>query len=217
MLNFLYESYEIKKLDRLRFYLFLALLVLTYFIAIVSRVENDPVFQSYENIITFTSLVGTVLFCVYGVVLFSLNVFKREVTLSPKLFLLQATIISITSLVSFVISYTACIVIFFITENLFPIVSDDLSFSIVLNAFTVIIPLAIVVGFLNIISMGMGFLMRKSTTVSILTSILFIDAVQRALNSGWSIYIIEGILLFISSLILGLIMIHLKNKRASFF
>lgn len=216
-----HEQIRMRPFIKASIYLTIFQLLLTYFISIVSRVENDVIFQSYENIFKFISLIGTVSFSILAAIMFQTFILKEfngtnsTHYQSKRSFLMRTTMITSFTVISMLLSHLFSSTIFSISETIFPIVSGTLSIQVVANSYIRLISLAFLVGSCGIISMGIGFMLNKSLTVIIVVSLLFIDLFQRAENGGVSIYVLEIFSVLASIVVLFILLAQLNNLQSN--
>ncbi|NMM65182.1 ABC transporter permease subunit [Clostridium sp. P21] len=172
----------------------IALLGFTYLISVISRVEKDPLFQSYSNIFKFIGIMSMIIFTVLSAVMYSRIVIedyigKRLVLLfsypvsRSKIFLAKVCFVTLFTVIALMFSNVACLFIFSITELISPIVRDTLTPFCLLNTLQSILLTALTVGALGILSMTVGFI-KKSMPTTIITSFAFAATVGNMIMSG---------------------------------
>ncbi|MFD3445722.1 ABC transporter permease [Microbacteriaceae bacterium 4G12] len=190
------------------------LIAFTYFISVVSVVEKDPVFQSYHNIFKFVGIMSMIIFIILSSVMHSRitiedYIGKKLILLFsyPKgrknVFIAKICLVTLFTVIALIGSSGACLVIFSITESIFPIVPDTLTLSFFLSTLQTILLTALIVGALSILAMAAGFI-KKSTPTTIVTSFALAATIGNlTMNSNSSIgLVLLGILIVLDVLVM---------------
>ncbi|AKN33399.1 hypothetical protein Ccar_22265 [Clostridium carboxidivorans P7] len=172
----------------------IVLLGFTYLISVISRVEKDPLFQSYSNIFKFIGIMSMIIFTVLSAVMYSRLVIedyvgKKLVLLfsypvsRSKIFLAKVCVVTLFTVIALMFSNVACLFIFSITELICPIVRDMLTPFCFLGTLQSILLIALTVGALGILSMTVGFI-KKSMPTTIITSFALAATVGNTIMNG---------------------------------
>lgn len=184
----------------------MVLLGFTYLISVISRVENDPLFQNYSNIFKFVGIMGMIIFTILSSVMHSRIVVedyvgKKLVLLFSypvsrgKIFLAKICLVTLFTVIALICSNVVCLFIFSITEFVFPIVRDTLTSISLLNNLQTILLTALTVGALSILSMTAGFI-KKSMPTTIITAFALAATVgNMSMNGNLKINLISLIIL----------------------
>ncbi len=174
----------------------IVLLGFTYLISVISRVEKDPLFQSYSNIFKFIGIMGMIIFTVLSSVMYSRLVIedyvgKKLVLLfsypvsRSKIFLAKVCLVTLFTVIALMCSNGACLVVFSITEFICPIVRDTLTPFCFLASLQTILLIALTVGALGILSMTAGFIKKSMPTTIIISFALAVTVGNMIMNSSW--------------------------------
>lgn len=155
-------------------------LLLLYTFAILSRSEEE--FSSYTDILAITGVVNMACFSIMGAVMFSKFVIseyagKRSLLLfsypidRKKVLWAKVVIVELTTVIGLIVSNLGLFAIFYVTESVFPLVRDTLTFRVILFSLLLSIIQGLVAGSFALISMAVGFV-KKSVPATIITAVL---------------------------------------------
>ncbi|MCW3796029.1 ABC transporter permease [Paenibacillus sp. LS1] len=160
----------------------LGLIAFVYFIAYVAQVENEADFQTYPNILLFTSIISMICFSVLASVMYSRVVIEEysgnRLTLlftypvnRKKMLLAKVILVSSFSTIAMIGGNLLALFIFAMTESVAPIVNDKMSLNLVLSMILTIVSLSISASVCSLAAMRIGFV-RKSVPSAIVSSLL---------------------------------------------
>lgn len=166
------------------------LLCFLYFASFVANATGDVQFQRYDNILLLATTLYMMVFSVlaavmyakyvvheYGskqlLLLFSYPIARKKIALSK-----LAVVTSFITL-SMIAGYIPPILIYSLTELLFPIVSDEISLQFILSSLKLLAIILIGVNGISLIAMRFGFI-KKSVSTTIVTSFVLCGLVGNA-------------------------------------
>ncbi|OME90443.1 ABC transporter permease [Paenibacillus amylolyticus] len=160
----------------------LGLIAFVYFIAYVAQVEKEADFQTYPNILLFTSIISMICFSVLASVMYSRIVIEEysgnRLTLlftypvnRKKMLLAKVILVSSFSTIAMIGGNLLALFIFTMTESVAPIVNDKMSLNLVLSMILTIVILSISASVCSIAAMRIGFV-RKSVPSAIVSALL---------------------------------------------
>lgn len=184
----------------------IGLFILIYFMAVVSRVENNPDMQIYRNIFKFIRGVEVLLFTSLSSMMY-FKVSKKDI--SRKELSLRFLSIGILTAIFMVLGYIIVTGVFSITESIKPILKDSISFSMIIFGIEEIIITSIIVASVGII--GIWLAIEKKSLASNMTISMVIIILLETLINGLSL----NIQLYVSiiSVILAMILTFIKKKE----
>lgn len=154
----------------------ITMIALIYLFAYAPRFDpNDAdllIFQGYDNIILFYSVVQMTVFCVFSCVIYARFIIdayqgKRLLLLfsypisRKKIFFSKIMIVSLFIGLSMIICNTFVFTTFFLTESIYPIVEDSFSFILIIDALQTTFIMIIAAASLSVIATGIGFFMKS--------------------------------------------------------
>lgn len=163
-----------------------ALLGLLYLLAIIPKLDPTEtdlnVLMSYSSLITINNVICMVVFTILSsvmsakfiveeyagkraVLLFSYPIGRKKI-LGSKILMVFSYIV-----VSMMICGALELGIFFLSESLFPLCAEKMSFGTIINSFLCLFIYALIAGALGIISLWFGFL-KKSVSVTIIAAVI---------------------------------------------
>ncbi|QOR34683.1 ABC transporter permease [Clostridium sp. 'deep sea'] len=178
---------EIKR-NRLTSY-YIALIIISilmlafiYMIAMIAKVENDIQFQSYDNLLKMHTGICFIVFSVFSVVLFSkfiIEDYSRQKAMLMFSYPVSKTkvffskVMLVTSFIAF--GFLICTLIpssiFFLTENIKPILSGKITNQHILSQYLRVITSVFAIMTVGLISLRIGFI-KKSVSTTIVTAII---------------------------------------------
>ncbi|WP_461613459.1 hypothetical protein [Clostridium sp. Marseille-QA1073] len=162
----------------------IGLFILIYFVAIVSRVENNPDMQIYRNIFKFICGVEVLLFTALSSMMY-FKVSKEDI--SRKELSLRLFSIAIFTAIFMILGYIIVTGVFLITESIKPILNDSISFSMIIFGIEEIIITSIIVASVGII--GIWLAIEKKSLASNMTISMVIIILLETLINGLSLNI----------------------------
>ncbi|WP_291562551.1 MULTISPECIES: hypothetical protein [unclassified Clostridium] len=186
----------------------IGLFILIYFMAVVSRVENNADMQIYKNIFKFIRGVEVLLFTALS----SMMHFKvSKENISRKELSLRFFSIGILTAIFMILGYIIVTEVFSITESIRPILNDSISFSMIIFGIKEIIITSIIVASVGII--GIWLSIEKKSLASNMTISMIIVILLETLINGLSLNIQLNV--SIISAILAMILTFIKKKETT--
>ena len=184
----------------------IGLFILIYFMAVVSRVENNADMQIYKNIFRFIRGVEVLLFTSLSSMMY-FKVSKEDI--SRKELSLRFLSIGILTAIFMILGYIIVTGVFLITESIKPILKDSISFSMIIFGIKEIIITSIIIASVGII--GIWLAIEKKSLASNMTISMVIIILLETLINGLSL----NIQLYVSiiSVILAMILTFIKKKE----
>lgn len=182
----------------------IGLFILIYFMAVVSRVENNPDMQVYKNIFKFICGVEVLLFTALSSMMY-FKISKEDI--SRKELSLRFFSIGILTAIFMILGYIIVTGVFSITESIKPILNDSISFSMILFGIKEIIITSIIVASVGIIGIWLA-IEKKSLASNMAISMVIIILLETLIN-GLSL----NIQLNVSIILVMLAMILTSIKR----
>lgn len=192
-------------------------------IPMIEQTESDmEMFLSYSSLIGMSNVVSMAIFSIMSAVLaskliveeysgkktillFSYPVERKKI-LDAKLYM-----VFLYTVGSMFISCSIILVIFFITENLFPLCPDMLNVKVILNSFFSLLCYSCIAGLLGIISLWFGF-KKKSIAVTIIASCIIASIISQFLATLFIFdYGVIGVLIVIF-LIVMFVLVNLHHQ-----
>lgn len=184
----------------------IGLFILIYFMAVVSRVENDPSMQIYKNIFKFMRGAEVLLFTSLS----SMMYFKlSKEDISRKELSLRFLSIGILTAIFMILGYIIVTGVFSITESIKPILNDSISFSMIIFGIKEIIITSIIVASVGII--GIWLAIEKKSLASNMTISMVIAILLETLINGLSLNIQLNVSIIL--VILAMILTFIKKKE----
>lgn len=184
----------------------IGLFILIYFMAVVSRVENNPDMQVYKNIFKFICGVEVLLFTALS----SMMHFKvSKEGISRKELSLRFLSIGILTAIFMILGYIIVTGIFLITESIKPILNDSISFSMIIFGIEEIIIASIIVASVGII--GIWLAIEKKSLASNMTILMVIIILLETLINGLSLNIQLNVSIIL--VMLAMILTFIKRRK----
>lgn len=193
-----------------------AIIGFLYVFAATPHIETgDPdmgEFISYTNISAATVVINMAAFCVLSSVMYARFIIEeykgaRLVLLfsypvsRKKLFLSKVTLISICTGAGLLISNLVAFSLFFGIESVFPLVSDHVTFGLILQLLFLSLMTAVLAAAIGAISMIIGF-RKKSTSATIVSAIVLIAVISSGTsNFGIPMAAVTVILLLVATVL----------------
>ncbi|WDV48025.1 hypothetical protein PV797_10095 [Clostridiaceae bacterium M8S5] len=220
---------ELKRNKLTSYYVALAVIsiVMTgflYMIAIIAKVENDLEFQKYETLLKMHTGVTFIVFSVFSVVLFSKFViedYSRQKALllfsypvsRTKIFCAKIFLVVSFITVGFLISTLLPNSLFFITENIKPILSGSISIQLVQSQIIRIINFILIIITTGFISLRIGFINKSISTTIVTAIILSVIFGNVLIGLSANIYVfVAVIILFVIGLGFAISTNHIINR-----
>jgi len=184
----------------------IGLFILIYFMAVVSRVENNPDMQVYKNIFKFIRGVEVLLFTSLSSMMY-FKVSKEDI--SRKELSLKFFSIGILTAIFMILGYIIVTGVFSITESIKPILNDSISFSMMIFGIEEIIITSIIVASVGII--GIWLAIEKKSLASNMTISMVIIILLETLINGSSLN--RQLNVSIISVILAMTLTFIKKKE----
>jgi len=183
----------------------IGLFILIYFMAVVSRVENNPDMQIYKNIFKFICGIEVLLFTALS----SMMHFKvSKEGISRKELSLRFLSIGILTAIFMILGYIIVTGIFLITESIKPILNDSISFSMIIFGIEEIIITSIIVASVGII--GIWLIEKKSLASNMTISMVIIILLETLIN-GLSLNIQLNVSIIL--VMLAMILTFIKKRK----
>ncbi|SFA72257.1 ABC transporter permease [Clostridium frigidicarnis] len=191
----------------------IVLIGFTYFISVVSYIEKDPLFENYQNIFKFIGIMSMIIFATLSSIMSSRIIIedyvgKKLVLLfsypksRKKIFLAKIFLVILFTVIAFIVSNSLCLMIFSITESIYPIVPDKLTLFFFLSTLQTILLTTFTVGAISILAMAIGFI-RKSMPTTIITSFVLVDIVgNMSINNRFIGMVLLAILILLDVLVI---------------
>lgn len=201
------------------------LLIFTYFVAYVAKVENEVQFMHYDTIFRFTNAISIILFGVLSSAMYCQFVIKeysgKKLTLlfsypgsRKKIFLAKILLIFSFIFVGMILCTTIPIFIFTITESYMHIVSDTITFDVLLSALRTTIVSNLSVSTIGLVSMRIGFI-KKSIPVTLISAFLFTSLYGNiAVGTDGSLVTVISVI-FLTLIFILFLLIRLSNTIES--
>jgi len=184
----------------------IGLFILIYFMAVVSRVENNPDMQVYKNIFKFIRGVEVLLFTSLSSMMY-FKVSKEDI--SRKELSLKFFSIGILTAIFMILGYIIVTGVFSITESIKPILNDSISFSMMIFGIEEIIITSIIVASVGII--GIWLAIEKKSLASNMTISMVIIILLETLINGSSLN--RQLNVSIILVMLAMILTFIKKKE----
>lgn len=184
----------------------IGLFILIYFMAVVSRVENDPSMQIYINIFKFMRGAEVLLFTSLSSMMY-FKVSKEDI--SREELSLRFLSIGILTVIFMILGYIIVTGVFSITESIKPILKDSISFPMILFGIKEIIITSIIVASVGII--GIWLAIEKKSLASNMTISMVIVILLETLINELSLNIQLNVSIIL--VILAMILTFIKKKK----
>ncbi|WP_411167351.1 hypothetical protein ACH36K_09220 [Clostridium sp. MB05] len=198
------------------------LIIFTYFVAYVAKVENEVEFQNYNNIFKFVGIISLLIFSIMSTImyvnlvindykgarlglLFSYPVNRKKILISKIL------IVFIFSSISIFICTTIPFILFSITEIISPIVKDTFSLELLFSTLKRIFISILGVGGIGIISMRIGFI-KKSVPTALVTSFILSGILGNIIVYSIDNVAVISIVVLIILCSIAFVILELANK-----
>lgn len=192
-----------------------------YMIATITREEKVVEFMNYKNILKMHTAVAFIIFSVFSVVMYSkfiiedysakkaLLMFSYPVSRS-KIFAAKLILVIGFITFGFLLSTIVPNALFFLTESICPILSGNITPTLVFLQIINVIAFILAVISISFISLRVGFT-NKSTSTTIVTSIILCYILGSVLMGlGTNIYVFIGIILLFA---IGILFALSTNKQ----
>lgn len=191
----------------------IVLIGFTYFISVVSYIEKDPLFENYQNIFKFIGIMSMIIFATLSSIMSSRIIIedyvgKKLVLLfsypksRKKIFLAKLFLVTLFTVIALIVSNSLCLMIFSITESIYPIVPDKLTVVFFLSTLQTILLTTFIVGAISILAMAIGFI-RKSMPTTIIASFVLVDIVgNMSINNRFIGMVLLAILILLDVLVI---------------
>ncbi|WP_454052366.1 hypothetical protein [Clostridium sp. Marseille-Q7071] len=184
----------------------IGLFILIYFMAVVSRVENNPDMQVYKNIFKFICGVEVLLFTALSSMMY-FKISKEDI--SRKELSLRFFSIGILTAIFMILGYIIVTGVFSITESIKPILNDSISFSMILFGIKEIIITSIIVASVGIIGIWLA-IEKKSLASNMAISMVIIILLETLIN-GLSLNIQLKVSIIL--VMLAMILTFIKRRK----
>lgn len=202
------------------------MLCFQYLMAAIPYMDpNEPdaeLFSQYSFLMNITWLVCMAIFAILSAVMSSRFVVEeyngkrailllsypisREKVLYAKLVLVFAYTVGTMLLCGAVIQ-----AVFFLTESLFPLCSDQLTIEVILQSLGFLLCCSILAGLLGVVSLWFGF-RKKSVSVTIVASVILVTIVCQMISAALSFWPIMGIVLGVTGIFTILAIQNLRRQ-----
>lgn len=190
-----------------------------YLFAYAPRLEpNDKdmeIFSGYNNLIPLFGVLNMAVFCVLSAVMFSKFIIdeysgKRPILLFSypvsrhKIVVSKLIIVYGFTIISMVNSNLAIFFMFGITENFIHLISEDFTFSIMLQAIETTIIMAFIAASIGVVAVGIGFIKKSIPTTivsAVLIASLMCNIVVNTTANRTMMFVIASVIIFIGIII----------------
>lgn len=224
---------ELKR-NKIRTYLIASLIIaitmlgFLYLFAYAPMLEpNDKdmaIFSGYNNLIPLYGVLNMAAFCVLSAVMYSKFIIedysgKRPILLfsypvsRKKIVVSKLSVVYGFTIILMVISNLVIFMIFGITENFIHIVSENFTFSILLQAIETTLVMAFIAASIGVVAVGIGFIKKSIPTTivsAVLIASLMCNIVVNTTSNRILMYIFATVMIFIG-IIISILLIKKVN------
>ncbi|MDD3795399.1 MAG: ABC transporter permease [Lachnospiraceae bacterium] len=197
-------------------------LVFTYFVAYVAQVEQEVQFMNYENIFLFTGAISTFLFGVLSATMYARLIVEeysgKRLALvfsypvgRQKTFIAKVLIVLLFVILSMLLCTMLSIGIFALTETFSPIVSDVMTWDILITAFSNMLVSLVAVSAIGLLSMRIGFI-KKSISATLISAFILSGIYGNIAISSVGNLAISLIIVGVTLLVILVILVTLSRK-----
>lgn len=226
MLELIYletNKFKMKTYVKVSIFSCILLIGFTYLMALIATVEKDPTFQNYTNIFKFIGIMHMIVFIVLSAVMYSRIVIEDYVgkrlilhfsypVSRSKILLAKISLVTVFTLIAFLISNVLCLSIFSLTEWVSPILKATLTIYCIFTTLQNIVLTGLTIVALSILAMGIAFINKSMPTAIVSGFILAATIGNTIINVGG--YVGYGMLssLIIIDIVTVKILINRINK-----
>ncbi len=217
---------ELKRYNLTSYYIALAIICIAmigalYMLATMAKVENDVVFRDYKNILKLHTGIAFLIFSIFSVVMYSKFIIedygpKRALLMfsypisRAKIFIAKTILVTGFITLGFLLSTLIPNILFFMTENIVPILDGNITNSIVASQIISIVTFILILSSIGFISLRIGFINKSVSTTIVTALILSVIFGNVLMGLGINSFMFIGV---VGLFIIGLAFAYSTNKQ----